>query len=752
MSVNWPAALDLLREAGARINRLGPDTSLVEALQLIAETAVKLIGGEAAAVIYTYDAARSVFDPASRVSAGEAAPLVGDAPRPNGVGATAIRQRRRVLSYESGLQFHPLKYHAGIRTAACYPLLVSDQPVGALYIDLRANRRFSEDELRLLDTFVQLSAVAIYNTRQFEGVNRQLQRKVDELERLQNAGQIISSRPNLPDTLNEILDSALNLIGAEYGSFRLLEKRSLQLRLSARRPANGALSDETLAVDEQGSVMGWVAQHRQPVRIADLRAAPWTDIYHPLHPEREMRSELAIPLLGPGGGLEGVLNLESPRAAAFTAEDQRVLAALATQAIIAIQEAKLLGAIEDITGQLISRSPDELLSLLIERACDLLNVPHGAVWALEAEAPGTLAMRASNTDFIPNYSVPVSGSLLGEAIAHRRPAISTDLRSDPRLKRRKMIMHMNWSSALIVPLIGRDGTPRGAFGAYSVEPRTFTDWDTRLLTILANHAAAAFQQAEAIAQVKQAQQRQAVAETFAVLGDVAANLLHRVNNLIGLIPAVAQGIPEKRPDLHTDPQTMKSLADIEASARAAMTAARESFAFLRPLQFQATSVRQCYTTAINRLGQRPPHVKLSSSGLHKLPPVWAGEEQLRLVLFNLIENAIEAIGDAPGHVHLSGRLVRDSLDPAKRWVELILSDTGPGVPAEYRDHIFDATFSTKATTRKLGFGLWWAKTWVQRFGGSLVLAEPSAKARPMGTLFMIRLPPAPVEDANSHTG
>jgi signal transduction histidine kinase len=461
-----------------------------------------------------------------------------------------------------------------------------------------------------------------------------------------------------------------------------------------------------------------------------------------------MRSELAIPLLGPGGGLEGVLNLESPRAAAFTTEDQRLLAALATQAIIAIQEAKLLDAIEDITAHLISHSPDELLSLLIERACDLLNVPHGVVWALEPESPGVLRLRVSNTDFTPDYEVPVNGSLLGEAIEHRRPAISTDLRADGRIRRRKMLLHMNWSSALIVPLIGPDGTPRGAFGAYSLETRIFSDWDTRLLTCLANHATAAFQQAEAIAQVKQAQERQAVAETFAVLGDVSANLLHRVNNLIGLIPAVAQGIVEKRPDLQADPQTMKSLADIEASARAAMLAARESFAFLRPLQFRATNVRQCYTTAISRLSQRPAHIKLSSSGLHKLPPVWVGEEQLRLVLFNLIENAVEAVGEAPGQVHLSGRLVHDPLEASKMWVELILSDTGPGISVDDRDRIFDATFSTKATARKLGFGLWWAKTWIQRFGGSLTLAEPSAKVRHLGTTFVIRLPTAPIEDMN----
>jgi GAF domain-containing protein len=170
---------------------------------------------------------------------------------------------------------------------------------------------------------VQLAAVAIYNTRQYEGVTRALQRKVDELERLQRAERLISSRLNLDDVLRGILDTALELTGAEHGSFRLLDKQTCDLRLRAV-VGGGERGDlvkgevvfslpETLAVSERGSVMGWAAAHRLPLRIADLREPPWSEIYQPLHPRREMRSELAVPLLGPGGGLEGVLNVEGLR-------------------------------------------------------------------------------------------------------------------------------------------------------------------------------------------------------------------------------------------------------------------------------------------------------------------------------------------------------------------------------------------------------------------------------------------------------
>lgn len=754
---DWRAALDLIRQAGSRFNRLGAQTSLPEALRLIAETAVQLIGPGASAVIYLFDAERNAFDRHSRVSAGEAQAVTrelqrggsaagDDYPRPNGVGMAAIRSRDRVLSYESGRPFHPLKHAAGIRTAACYPLLVGEQAVGALYLDLRDERRFTEDELRMLDTLVALAAVAIYNTRQFEGVNRALERKVAELTRLQDAASLISSRRNLDDTLAQILNSALALIGGEFGSFRLMERKSNVLRLITVSPAQNTEEDTPLPVEEAASVMSWVAYHRHTARIGDLNVEPWRDIYRPLLPDRLMRSELAVPIFGPGNSLLGVLNVESPRPHAFSPDDQSAIEAFAAQASIAIQEAQLLLAIVEITDELARRSPSQLLDLLIERACDLLNVAHAAVWEVDRATADMLVLRSANFDSFSQYRVPIRGSLLGEALKTRKPIYTADMSTDPLITRRRLSTQLRWVSAVVMPLIGRDGVPRGAFGVYSQTPRVFNDWEMRLLTALANHAAVAFQQAEALAQVKLAQERQAVAETFAVLGDVAANLIHRVNNMVGVIPALTQSLTEKRPDLLGDPVAAKKLADIAASARQAMTTARESVAYLRPFQIGPVSVKAAYTGAVQRI-ERPENIQISSVGLGRLPLVLAGEEQLRLVLVNLIENAIEALGDGPGRIVTRGQVVSDILDPTTRWVELVVSDSGPGVPEEVRDRIFDATFSTRGGGRKLGFGLWWVKSWVQRFGGSIVLAEqtPNSRQSPMGCTFVIRLPPAKSE-------
>lgn len=734
-----PEAMRVFRDAGAEINRLGPDTSLTEALQLIAATVVRLIGADpedgVEAVIYTYDAALGRFDPQSRVSAGEVGePLVGDVPRPVGVGATALARRSRVLSYEeTDISFHPLKYKAGIRTAACYPLLVAGTPVGALYIDLRSARRFTDEELLVLDTFVHLAAVAIYNTRQFEGINRSLRSKVEQLEALRRAEQVISSQLSLDDTLQEILRSALSLTQAEFGSFRLLNKQKRLLELRAKAGEWSANADQTpFPLDDTHSVVGWVGVNHRPLLLANLKAAPWTQIYRPLNDK--MQSELAVPLLGPGGGLEGVLNVESLRLAAFDADDRRVLESLATQAVIAIQEAKVLDAMVDVTGQLVMRSPQELFGLILEYACDLLNVPHGAVWEWDRKDSDSLTLRAATGGFPPRYRVPVEGSLLGETVLHRRPATSVNMLRDPRIQRRELMHKMGWVSALVVPLVARDETTRGALGVYSTEMRVFSDREVRLLTMLANYAAVAMQEAEAVARMKAAEERQAVAETFAVLGDVAANLLHRVNNLVGAIPARIQGLEEKRPAVMQDDYTVTQLREIEESARTAMDAARETLTHLRPIRLRPTPVAPCWEAALAR-APRVPELAVRAQDLTDLPPVLAGRQQLTLLFLNLIENAIDAIEGPKGEIVLTARVVQDEYAEDRTWVELRLSDTGPGVPDELREKIFEPEFSTKRSPKKLGFGLWWVKTMVHRCGGTIALAETQER----GTTFIIRL-------------
>lgn len=721
-----------LNQISAAINRISPRDfgSMAVTLRLIAERTVKAVP-DTSVVIYTYDQVQRTFDPTSRLSAGEPGDYIpNDVPRPDGFGVRAISQRRRVLSYEEDdLDLHPDQVRGGARMVACFPLVVAYQPLGVLYVYRHQDRRFSQLELLVLDSFANQAAMAIYQIRQATSVQRDLTRKEEELNRLRRAGLLISSRLRLEETLEAILQMAMEVTGARYGIFRLVDESGQNLVARAvagehhGQPLVGALPIDST------SVMGWVAEHRQPVCIHDLQAAPWVRIYRPLYADLQMRSELAVPLVSASGRLEGVLNLESPEVGGFSEEDSHLLQALATQAVIAIQEVRLLDALQEVTKLLLTEPYQHVLRRLVELACDLLDAGASAIWTLEGE---DLVLQAASAGYQRGERLPLHGSLTGEAILRRGPVKTDNVRTDPRFNRSDLARAQDWGRALIVPLLAdRDQEPVGAFSVYSVgsESGRFaeSEWDEKVLTVLAHYAALAVQNAARQEALRQAQERQAVAETFAAVGDIAANVLHHLNNKVGTIPVRIQGIRDKsRSALVADAYLAKNLEEIERSASEAMRAVRESLAHLHPIRLTPVDIASCVATALEA-AELPEGVRVECQ-LDHLPAVVAGQQSLTLVFTNLLENAAEAMGGV-GAVVIRGT-ARDG------WVEVAVSDDGPGIPPELHDRIFEFDFSAKASPPSIGFGLWWVKTLMARLGGSVSVESDGHH----GTTFRLRLP------------
>ena len=102
----------------------------------------------------------------------------------------------------------------------------------------------------------------------------------------------------------------------------------------------------------------------------------------------------------------------------------------------------MLDTIEEVSAHLIDHAPDDLFAVLIERACDLLNVDHAAIWEIERSAPNALVRRAATAAIPPRYSVPLDGSLIGRAVQTRQPIASLDLQADPRVLRPELVQRM----------------------------------------------------------------------------------------------------------------------------------------------------------------------------------------------------------------------------------------------------------------------------------------------------------------------
>jgi signal transduction histidine kinase len=728
-------ALGRLKDIGLRINQLnlGDPAALDAILHLIVESAITIVPG-AAAIIYTYDAGRQAIDPVSRVAAGaEVSRLQEDQPRSAGLGARAIAQQRPVLSYdEPDLEIHPAKRAVSARVVVCLPLIVAEQPLGVLYVYLLEERRLSELELLLLANFVNQAATAIHHAGQSIDVRRDLARKEDELTLLHRAGLLISSRSRLEDTLEAILQMALEVTGARYGIFRLVDSsgRDLGMRAIAGdrlgRPAVEALPINTT------SIMGWVAVTRRPLNIADVRQPPWSRIYYPLDHALQMHSELAVPLIGAGGRLEGVLNLESPQVAAFSEADSHLLQALATQAVTAIQEMRLLDALQEMAERLLTHPAQQVLNHLVELARDLLGGVASAVWLLDGQE---LVLHAASAGHVRGDRLSLGGSLTGQAILTREAVICEDVRADPRFGWPELARAQGWTRALVVPLVAaEDSEPVGAFSVYGSAGDqgrfSASDWDKKVLTILAHYAALGVRNEANQAALRAVEEQRATAETFAAIGDIAANLLHRLNNRVGTIPVRVEGIEDKCADaLRADPYLAANLAEIGRSAREAMEVVRESLSHLQPMPLAPVSVAACVAEALE--GSRlPGGVQVERIGLDGLPPVIAHPRGLALVFSNLLENAADAMSGT-GRIQLRG-----STCPG--WVEVTVADSGPGITAELHERIFELNFSGRRSTRtnKLGFGLWWVRTMMTRLGGTISVTDDNQH----GASFVLRLP------------
>jgi signal transduction histidine kinase len=139
----------------------------------------------------------------------------------------------------------------------------------------------------------------------------------------------------------------------------------------------------------------------------------------------------------------------------------------------------------------------------------------------------------------------------------------------------------------------------------------------------------------------------------------------------------------------------------------------------------------CVSEAIHAV-QLSPDVHIKMENLDDLPMVTAGGQSLTLVFKNLIENANTAM-NGKGNIKLQGLA-------GSRWVEVSIIDDGPGVSPELHNQIFELNFTGRSGGHpgKLGFGLWWVKTLMNRLGGSVTVESDGEH----GATFIMRLPRA----------
>ena len=223
-------------------------------------------------------------------------------------------------------------------------------------------------------------------------------------------------------------------------------------------------------------------------------------------------------------------------------------------------------------------------------------------------------------------------------------------------------------------------------------------------------------------------------EKLAALGTLAAGLAHELNNPVGIISSRVELMLLEDMDAGALPTGFRE--DLQVLHRHAQRVARLaqgllSFARHTPGARVAVDLNRVVDDVL--LLARPQITKSGVTirvGLHPaLPSVAADSNSLQQVVLNLITNAWEAL-DGTGEIRIETRPAGDAPDR----VELVVEDTGRGIPAEDRERIFDPFFTTRPTGTGLGLSI--THGIVQEHGGTIHVESEPGK----GTRFLISLP------------
>ncbi len=246
-----------------------------------------------------------------------------------GVVGAAVQQDRPILVND--IRKEP-RYRGPLRSMLsqlAVPLRRKGRVIGALNLLNDTEGAFTNQDLALLRQFGAHVAVALENARLFES-ERQY---VATLATLAEIGREMSSILDLDALLTRIASLTKRLV--DYRTFGILlldpTTQLLEMKLAVRY-GQGAESKQVRLGE---GLVGWSALHKEPVLVADVSQDP-----RYINLVEDVRSELVIPMLIKDRCI-GVFDLESPELDAFTKEHQELLTLLASQAAVAIDNARL---------------------------------------------------------------------------------------------------------------------------------------------------------------------------------------------------------------------------------------------------------------------------------------------------------------------------------------------------------------------------------------------------------------------------
>ena len=238
-------------------------------------------------------------------------------------------------------------------------------------------------------------------------------------------------------------------------------------------------------------------------------------------------------------------------------------------------------------------------------------------------------------------------------------------------------------------------------------------------------------------ELERAQAEARRSERLAALGQLSAGLAHEIRNPLGIIKGSAEMLSQRVQTAEPLAAELAGYISTEVNRLSALVSRFLDFA--RPLRVEARACavpeivdRALRDVAVNWSGM---DIKVERQYERELPPAAVDENLCEQVFVNVIQNAYDAMSETGGRLRVSIAAGRRG---ERQGIEVRVSDSGPGIPADLREQIFNPFFTTKKSG--VGLGLSIVSKIVDEHHGSIQVLNHQAIGGESGASFLIFLP------------